>query len=244
MTDRNREVAPGARAPVLSIALLARIHESNRDYVELLLAQRSILQSGLQSGLQPGTYIESVPAKVLDALELLPPASRHALAATPFALYSLGFDDPQFWSAALTDTMPDGAGESVEARYGAPGAASMQAAFCETALFLAWHAAVLNRVAARVLFALPDPLARMLVNAPLWRLRRIAMDYPELLTPRWPANPAFWPDLARFAAAGDSRRLETTQLLGNQLIAAELEGLGPRRRLNRAKLRREGGNRA
>ena len=59
------------------------------------------------------------------------------------------------------------------------------------------------------------------------------------MTPRWPANPAFWPDLIRFAASGDSRRLETTQLLGNQLIAVELEGLGPRtvKRLSRNRLR-------
>jgi hypothetical protein len=42
--------------------------------------------------------------------------------------------------------------------------------------------------------------------------------------PRWPTNPGFWPDLARFAAAGDQQRLATAKLLGSQLIAAELQG--------------------
>jgi hypothetical protein len=41
--------------------------------------------------------------------------------------------------------------------------------------------------------------------------------------PRWPTNPAFWPDLIRLAAANDTRRLGTARLLGTQLIAAELE---------------------
>lgn len=224
MPDRSREVAqgmaPGARAPVLGAALLARIQEMNRDYVELLLARRSMPD--------PYPYTECLPAKVLDALGRMPAASRHALAATPFALYSLGFDDRQFWATALADSGSGREIEPIEARYGATSAAPMHATLCELALFLVWHTAASSRVAARVLFALPDTLAARLVEAPLWQLRRVAMDYPGLLTPRWPANPAFWPDLIRFAAAGDARRLETAQLLGNQLIATELEGLSPR----------------
>lgn len=228
MPDRSREVVqgmvPGARVPVLGAALLARIREMNRDYVELLLVRRSLPD--------PDPHSQCLPVKVIDALRRMPAASRHALAAAPFALYSLQFDDRQFWTTALADTEPGREIESIEARYGAPdgipGAAPMHAALCELALFLAWHTAASNRVAARVLFALPDTLAVKLVAAPLWHLRRIAMDYPGLLTPRWPANPAFWPDLIRFAAAGDARRLETAQLLGNQLIAIELEGLSPR----------------
>lgn len=234
MPDRNREVAPGARAPVLSAALLARIHELNQDYMELLLAQHS---TPACAGHEAGSCAESLPVKVLDALGQMSRASRHALAATPFALCSLGFDDQQFWSAVLTAA--DQETESVEARYGLPSAAPMHAAFCEIALLLAWHVAASNRVAARVLFALPDTLATRLVAAPLWRLRQIGMDYPGVLTPRWPANPAFWPDLVRFAAAADARRLKTAQLLGNQLIASELEGLGPRpgKRLSKTRLR-------
>lgn len=224
MPDRSKQVAqgivPGARAPVLSAALLARIQAMNRDYVELLLAQRSMPA--------PCPYTQCLPAKVLDALGRMPAASRHALAATPFTLYSLGFDDRQFWTTALADTGPGREMESIEARYGMPGSAPIHTTLCELALFLVWHTATSNRVAARVLFALPDVLAAGLVAAPLWQLRRIAMDYPGLLTPRWPVNPAFWPDLIRFAAAGDARRLETAQLLGNQLIATELEGLSPR----------------
>jgi hypothetical protein len=89
-----------------------------------------------------------------------------------------------------------------------------------------------------VLFGMREDIASKLTRIPLWQLRRIAVDYPGLLTPRWPGNPAFWPDLIRFAAAGNSKKLETTQLLGNQLTAAELDGTLPRAtRLHRLRVR-------
>ena len=68
-----------------------------------------------------------------------------------------------------------------------------------------------------------DAVAECIADTPLWQLRRIAVDYAGLLMPRWPTNPCFWPDLVRFAAAVMPRRLATAQLLGSQLIAAELE---------------------
>lgn len=224
MSDRNKEVAqqlaPGARAPVLSATLLARVHGLNRDYVDLLLAEHGAAACAVSA--------ESLPGKVLDALGYLSRDALAALTATPFALWSMRFDDPHFWQEALCDPQPvERADASLEARYGAPSVTSTRAAFCEIALFFAWHIAACNRVAARVLFAIPDGLAAMLVRVPLWRLQRIAFDFPALLTPRWPNNPAFWPDLARFAAAGDRQRLATTQLLGNQLLASELDGTLP-----------------
>jgi hypothetical protein len=219
MSDRNKDVVPGTRAPVLSRALLERTHELNRDYVELMLAERSLPS--------PGIGAEALSVKIIDALGDLSSVARTALAACPFALYTLGFDDQRFWSTALRNADARDDDLSIEARYGAISPASMQDAFCETAMMLAWHTAQSQRLAARFLFGMPDATVQMFVRAPLWQIRRVAHDYPGLLTPRWPRNPAFWPDLIRFAEADDSR-LEAARLLGNQLIAAELDGALPR----------------
>ena len=210
MTPRNKEVAHAIHAPVLSTTLLAGVHELNRNYVDMLIARpfaRSI-------------ELGALPEKILQALARLPAAARSRLAATPFALYTLRFDDQQFWRTALGDLVAD-RDDSLD-YYCAP-SVSPAITFTEMALFLAWHTAVVSRVATRVLFAMPDALAKRFAATPFWRLRRIASDYPGLLLPRWSANPCFWPDLVHFAAESNWERLETAQLLGTQLIAVELD---------------------
>lgn len=221
MSDRNMDVVSGACAPVLASALLARIQELNRDYVELMLAERAMPS--------PGAAMDTLSPRLLDVLATLDEPARNSLSRCPFTLFSLAFDDVRFWQTVLGDptAMTNG---SVEERYGALSTAPLQAAFGEIALFTAVHTAQANRIAARVLFGLPDGVATLLLDAALWRVRRVAIDYPGMIVPRWPANPAFWPDLIRFAAEGDALRLEMAQLLGSQLIAAEINGAAPRSR--------------
>jgi hypothetical protein len=77
---------------------------------------------------------------------------------------------------------------------------------------------------------MPDSTALRLVAMPMWRVKRIAAEHANLLAPRWPTNPRFWPDLVRFATQEDLPQLETAKLLGNQLIAAELTAAARRRR--------------
>ena len=230
MSDYDMDVVPGARAPVLADALLVRVYELNRDYVELMLAERTLPAPGFSS--------DTLPAKVMDSLGALDGRARMSVARCPYALFTFGFDDDRFWTSALDEAQAAAREETVEARYGALSGAPMQAAFTEVAMFLAWHTAHAHRIAARVLFGMREEIASKLTRIPLWQLRRIAIDYPGLLTPRWPGNPAFWPDLIRFAAVGNSRKLETTQMLGNQLTAAELDGALPRAtRVHRLRMR-------
>jgi hypothetical protein len=205
-TDR----LPGLRAPVLDAGLLARIQDLNLDYVELLIAEHAAPSAA--------TQLQHLHASVCAAIAALTPAARGALAGTPFTLYSLGFEDEASWLAACECT----AGPLAE-RYMCTEAASLQVSFCELALLHAWHVAASNRLAARVLYAMPDAIGVRFAGTPLWKIKRIAGQYPELLMPRWPTNPAFWPDLVHFATLNDSPRLATAQLLGSQLIAAELE---------------------
>ena len=70
---------------------------------------------------------------------------------------------------------------------------------------------------------MPDVVRHCLAVTPPWRVKRIAAELARPLSPRWPTNPRFWPDLVRFAAREDWVRLTAAQLLGNQLLATELE---------------------
>lgn len=202
------------RAPVLNPALLARIRQLNLDYLELLVAERNSTDSS--------TQLQHLPPRYHAPLAALSPRALRALAAMPFSLYSLGFEDENFWNAVCENATSSESALAVQ-RYARVGDASAQCSFCELALLHAWHVAAKNTMAARVVYAMPYATARRLVNTPLWQIRCIAGSYGELMMPRWPTNPAFWPDLIRFAASNDTRRLHTTRLLGTQLIAAELE---------------------
>jgi hypothetical protein len=205
---------PGATTPVLTADLLARIHELNLDYLDLLLAEQAVGDEGGQ--------VQQLPVRVREGLAMLSPSARRALAAMPYTLYSLGFEDEGFWRfacdpAALLVPM------SVRERYAPPRGPALHGSFCELALLYAWHVATSHRLASRVVYAMPEATARRLTATPLSLLKRIAANHPGLLMPRWPTNPGFWPDLVRFAATSDESRLATAKLLGNQLIAAELE---------------------
>lgn len=200
--------------PVLDAALLARIQQLNIDYLELLIAERASAACAAQ--------LQHLPPTQRAALAAVPTSALPALAATPYTLYSLGVEDENFW-ASICASATQGTPSSVAHRYARTNDASTQQAFCELALLHAWHVAATNPMAARVIYAMPYITAQRLAATPLWQITRIALSHATLLMPRWPTNPAFWPDLIRFAAANDVRRLTTARLLGVQLIAAELE---------------------
>ena len=199
-----------AAAPVLTAPLLASIHELNRDYVDLLAAEHVSPAAASQ--------LQHLPARLVQEIAALTSRARRDLAAAPFTLYSLGLEDDAFWRAACEIEAA-----TIEQRYVSPRIAWLQGSFCEAALLHAWRVAGSNALAARMLYAMQEATAQRLGAAASWRIKRIANDYPGLLTPRWPTNPSFWPDLVQFAAASDARRLRAAQLLGHQLIAAELD---------------------
>ena len=89
MSHNLTESLPGASAPVLSAAVLARIYELNLDYVELLAAEHHA--AGGEGQLQ------HLPCKLHAAIAELAPAARIALAALPYTVYSLGFEDEKLW---------------------------------------------------------------------------------------------------------------------------------------------------
>ena len=211
--------APTTASPVLSAELLTRIRELNLDYIELLAAENNSPDRSAQ--------LRYLTPRLVAAIAALSSDARRALANAPFTLYSLGFEDERFWRAACADERP-----SIEQRYAPPVVAWPQGSFCQAALVQAWCIVNSNPLAARVVYAMPAGIMRLLATLRPWRISRIAHDHSELLAPRWPGNLAFWPDLLRFAGSNDARRLRTALLLGHQLIASELEaapGRAPRR---------------
>ena len=127
-----------------------------------------------------------------------------ALARSPFTLYSLGFDDHDV--LARRAVTPLQLRRSDRQRYALRRARLACRPFCEVALLHAWHVAISNRLAARVLFAMPMPLAACIAGTPLWRMRRIARRPSGAADAALADEPGFWPDLVRFAAARDATR--------------------------------------
>jgi len=216
MRRNDTEDLPGASAPVLSAAVLARIHELNLDYIELLAAEH--YGGGAIDG-----QLQHLPCKLHATIASITPSGRMSLAALPYTLYSLGFEDEKLWRS-LAEPAALAASLSISERYAVPHSHSLQASLCEVALSYAWHVATASPLAARLIYAMPEAVTQRLTAAPPWYVRRLAVHHASLLLPRWPTNPGFWPDLVQFAAAGDQQRLATAKLLGSQLIAAELQG--------------------
>ncbi|HVF18210.1 MAG TPA: hypothetical protein VNA21_14915 [Steroidobacteraceae bacterium] len=206
---------PGVVTPILTSELLGRIYQLNLDYLEFLIAEHvSAVPAGMRF----------LPERVLEDLCKTSHEARQKIATTAISLYSLGFEDQDFWRTALRfDEQP------IDGRYGVLSASPMQSSFCELALLHAWHVAVTQPIAARMVYGMPTPIIDRMVRVRLWQLRRVAVDYPGLLMPRWPGNPCFWSDMINFAASGDSRRLHTLQQLGHQLIAIDLQSSADKR---------------
>ena len=216
MSRQVTEGLPGISTPILSAAVLARIHELNLDYIELLTAEHNAADAS-------DGQLQHLPCKLHAAIAEMSPAARASLAALPYTLYSLGFEDEKLWRA-LAQPATLAASMSMRERYTQPRDASLQASLCEVALMYAWHVATSSPLAARLIYAMPEAIAERLMAAPPWYVRRLAVHHASLLLPRWPTNPGFWPDLVRFAVADDQQRLATAKVLGSQLIAAELQG--------------------
>lgn len=202
----------------LTAALLARVQALNLDYLELLVAD---------CRRKPCTgQARRLPAQLHALIRDLPHAACERLAALPFALYSLRFDDKSSWEQICRQARRTAADVPVMQRY-ARFRTGATHAFCEVALLHAWHVAASNPLGARLVYAMPQAIAARLAQLTIWQVRHLAEEHLDLLAPGWPSHPVFWPDLLHFAHTGDQVRLSAAKLLGTQLIAATFSPSGP-----------------
>ncbi len=198
--------------PVLAAGDVALVGRLNRDYLDLL------------SGTGPH---ELLGVELLGALRQADAGMRDAIAGCSYSLFTLRFPEGAAGEWSALPQVQDPAAH----RYSAlTGDAGTWPAFITTAWFFAWHLSRNSPLSARFMLWLHPGHAALLADFAPWQLRHLAALQPSPLPPRWQSNPCFWPDLIRFARNHQSLRLTAAQLLGVQLLAADIELSPPRTR--------------
>lgn len=204
---------------VLTAAVTAQLRQLNRDFLDLLIVEHQI---GTDRSPSPNLFL---PPTVARELCQLPGSALDAIARCKYTLFSLAFHATDFWCRMAQAATH----EAITQRYqwnchtDAAHPEATSAAFLSIALTFAWHLDQTDKRSARVVLALRDDTGAAFESIPLWRLPQIAHQHPRLLSPRWPDNPGFWPDLIRIARDGSASQLEAARVVGAQLIAKELE---------------------
>lgn len=137
-------------------------------------------------------------------------AAALAVAACPYALFDIRFGDTAFWRDFALRRDP-----------AAASASRTLADFARTAVFLAWHLAQSDDVAAALVLGMASDVQRLWRGFPVSALERAAAAGAPRLTVRWGRHPTFWPKLLDSSAPGARERAEAVRLLGLQLLAAD-----------------------
>ena len=203
-SSRNVHDAPEgaytARA-VIDASSLSSIQEANHAFLGLLAEGASLPHGGGALGLG---------AAHLERIRRLDGAGRMAVAECPYTLFDLRFGDVAFWRglasrAEVPDRLPS-----------AP-----SAAFSRTAVFLAWHFAQSNELAASLVLGMGAQAQRLWRGMPVSALESAALRAAPQLEARWGQHPTFWTRLLETEGPGGRDRGEAVRLLGLQLIAAD-----------------------
>jgi hypothetical protein len=195
----RRSRSEGMQPSSASNRNLRELHELNAGYLKLLATQSSL------ACLLPREATSTLTRMSNDAIALA--------ARCSFSLFELrlgDFEQTQISDSALIDPAPI---ESTPVRD-----------FAKAALFFAWH--LLNgsdsgQMHARLLLGMHPRAAVQLRTASIPQLVEIANQSDRKMSPRWSNHALFWSNLTQSAAAGDLIRLQTTYLLGRQLLAAD-----------------------
>ncbi len=193
----------GLRA-VLDGATLGCIREANLAFLALLGSSRPRL-AARRYGLE---------APAATAVAELDPFARRAVAALPYTLFNMRFEDRDFWRAITRDAA-------------APGSASLseEATFARTAIFLAWHLVQGEDLAPAMVLGMGPAVVEVWRQLPLAAIDHAATRALPALRARWVEHPRFWPRLAASGRAGARKATVELRDLGLQLLAAQ--GLAP-----------------
>jgi len=143
------------------------------------------------------------------------PDQRWRMADCRFSLFSLALSDSRRWLPLLN-------GSFVYSPLSAESEGkAIRKEFSVAAVFLAWHFAQSQPLAAKVLLCISDDIATALQRIPAAHLPSLANSASEWLVPRWPRHPIFWSALLRYSRDPSESRLTAIKSLGRQLLAAE-----------------------
>ena len=109
---------------------------------------------------------------------------RAAAAGCPYTLFSMGFDDAEFWRNVALAGRTVGVGSLAE-----------DATFARTAVFLAWHLAHSGEFAAALVLGMTPAVQAAWRTLPLSAIDRAAMAGCTRLEARWGHHHRFWPRL-------------------------------------------------
>jgi hypothetical protein len=194
------DIAYGARA-VLDPSALESIHEANFHFLGLLAARCPARGAAPVLGL---------PAALAARVRALGPDARRSVAACPYTLFNLRFEDGAYWRAFARDSGPRTLGSLAD-----------DASVARMGVFLAWHLAQSNDLAASLVLGLNEDGQRAWRGIPLSALDRAAVTALPFLQARWGRHPVFWPRLVECTSPHDRQHAEAVRLLGLQLLAAD-----------------------
>ncbi len=199
---RDGAVLPYAAQAVLDARTLAALTEANDSFLALIAGAAA----------EPGVPAQlGIPAATAARVAELAAPERARIASCPYTLFDLRFGDAAFWSAPLPP------------RPAAP-ASPAGLAFARTSIFLAWHLAHSNALAAALVLGMSADVQRAWRALPLSELDAASHVVLPHLRARFGSHPSFWARLlAGTPAASDSARL-----LGLQLLAAAGDWPGAR----------------
>ena len=152
----------------------------------------------------------------------LDPEARWRLAAFPFVIVDFRFRDEAWWRGRgsvenhAVAECPAGDAFPLESR---------ESLLLETMMF-AWQVAREDHRVAQILFAMTQPVARLVSLLAMQEIRALAVDRSTPLRVRWENNAQLWRELLLAAATEDEEALEEVRLHAKLLFCGDLISLG------------------
>ena len=204
MTEADHWAEGDGRGEGWDPGLQAQIAELNAQLLELL-RQRARAQP-------PGGVVPAF-AGLGPLLQRLGEPALQALARSPYLLLDAGFARPGYWDGAVH--------EAEDSRSGGWLAPAVDPDLVRRTVMLGWHLARANPYAARISLGMTPQCARVIARMRLRDLEMLVDRRAASCRLRWEDRPAVWRQVLEAAVNGPVGQLETLQLRGLQLLAAE-----------------------
>ena len=216
---------PWRSSPILTPQVLEPLYDINWDFLTMLTrVPRQWQAARVSSRLPCPAYVELVA---------LDPLRRREAARVPFTLYSARFLDDRYWQqVASAPTLPlSEYKENDEPR-------QCLLEFARLAFFFAWHLAIANPPAARLVMGMPPETVDVFREMSPTKVRQVAIDRAEILVPRWADRTSFWSRLLRGAGREGGNAAFDAGMIGIQMIAGEMVASAALREAERRKYKR------